>query len=59
MIALALEAGISVVMKNHMYRFNDDTYLQREGGPIGLELTGAVARVFMLWWDDELKKHLL
>ena len=28
--------------------------LQLEGGPIGLELSGALARVFMLAWDRRL-----
>ena len=54
MVALALEIGIKMVMKNHLYRFNNNVYLQREGGPIGLELTGAIARVYMLWWDGQL-----
>ena len=58
MIALALESGITAVMKSYMYRFNDDIYLQKGGGPIGLELTGAIARVFMLWWDDQFMKRL-
>ena len=51
MVALALSEGITVVMKSHMYEFNGETYLQADGGPIGLELTGAIARVFMLNWD--------
>lgn len=51
MIALALEYGVKTVMGNHTYRFNNETYLQSDGGPIGLELTGAISRVFMLHWD--------
>ena len=38
MIALAIESGITAVMKSHIYRFNDDIYLQKDGVPIGLEL---------------------
>ena len=52
MVALAIKTGNKVVMKNHLYQFHGEVYLQHEGGPIGLELTGAVARVFMLWWLD-------
>ena len=37
MVALALE--IKMVMRNHLYQFNNNVYLQREGGPFGLELT--------------------
>ena len=55
MIAVAIEVGITTVMENHLYRFNNNVYLQQEGGPIGLELTGAIARVYMLWWDNQLK----
>merc|ERR1711911_450856 len=34
-----------------LYRVGDKTYQQAEGGPIGLELTGAVSRAFMWRWD--------
>lgn len=53
MIALALEYGISAVMRSHTYQFNGEVFLQDDGGPIGLELTGAIARVFMLSWDKK------
>ena len=58
MIGMAIEAGIKVVMKNHTYRFDGKHFLQTEGGPIGLELTGAVSRVYMLWWDGELMRKV-
>ncbi len=38
-------------MNNHTYKFNGEIFLQNGGGPIGLDLTGAIARVFMLSWD--------
>ena len=38
-------------MSHHVYRVGDNTFLQQEGGPIGLELTGAVSRAFMHRWD--------
>ena len=53
MISLALMHGIRAVMTHHLYTFKGETYLQTEGGPIGLELTGSLARVFMLWWDKQ------
>ena len=58
MVSLALRKGIIAVMKNHIYRFNEKIYLQKEGGPIGLQLTGAIARIFMLWWDREVKERI-
>ena len=54
MIAIALKYGVKTVMENHVYKFNGDLFLQNDGGPIGLELTGAVARIFMLHWDRKL-----
>ena len=54
MISLALEAGVIAVMTHHVYSFAGMTRLQTEGGPIGLEMSGAVARVFMLLWDRKL-----
>ena len=46
-----LEIMIIAVMKHHIYTFNGETRLQSDGGPIGLELTGALARVYMIYWD--------
>ncbi len=51
MIALAVSHGVEACMKNHLYKVGDQVYLQKEGGPIGLELTGAASRAFMWRWD--------
>ena len=37
-------------MGNHIYAFNGTVRLQLEGGPIGNSLSGALAKVYMLWW---------
>ena len=37
-----------------MYSFAGKTYLQQDGGPIGVRLAGAVARVVMGEWDLQL-----
>ena len=58
MISLAIEAGLTAVMRSHLYKFNQEVFLQKEGGPIGLKLTGAISRVFMLWWDREFLKRV-
>ena len=39
-----------------MYAVGDDFYLQASGGPIGLELTGVLARVLMKNWDKRFLK---
>ena len=41
-----------------MYQLDGKVHLQSEGGPIGLELSGALARVIMLIWDRELLQKL-
>ena len=58
MLSLALMKGIQATMKNHLYMLDGKVYHQREGGPIGLQLTGAIARAFMLWWDKKLMERL-
>jgi hypothetical protein len=55
MISLAISIGVQQVLGNHTYKVGDTAYLQTQGGPIGLELTGAVSRPFMMSWD---KKYL-
>ena len=59
MMALALEVGVKATMLGHMYQMDGKVYLQADGEPIGLELSGALARVIMLLWDRELLRRLL
>ena len=58
MIREALRIVLSLIMKNHMYTFNNELKLQNSGGPIGLDLTGVLAQVFMAWWDRILLSKL-
>ena len=51
MIALAVAEGVRACMSHHVYCVGDKTFIQLGGGPIGLELTGAVSRAFMKRWD--------
>ena len=51
MVALALAEGVRACMANHVYCVGDKVFIQQSGGPIGLELTGAVSRAFMCRWD--------
>ena len=43
------------VMGNHAYSFNGINKLQLEGGPIGLKLSGALAKVVMLSWSRRFR----
>ena len=58
MLAKALEIGINAVMNAHVYKFAGEIKAQKQGGAIGLELTGEIAGVFMSWWDKEMKKKM-
>ena len=38
----------------HDFKFNGKVYRQREGGAIGLDLTGVIADIYMCYWDSKL-----
>ena len=48
--------GIKTTMFNHHYIVGEEIRRQLDGGPIGSELTGAVARAYMIWWDDQFMR---
>ena len=54
MLSQVIRVAMLAVLQNHTYQFkNNEARLQSDGGPIGLELAGAMARVIMLWWDKK------
>ena len=59
MISKAVLIGIKTTMFNHHYLVGEEIRRQLDGGPIGSELTGAVARAFMIWWDDQFIKKTM
>ena len=54
----AFEVALKLVMKNHIFTFNDENFKQLNGGAIGVSIAGDVANLFMVWWDRELKVRL-
>ena len=54
----ALRIVLLTVLRTHVYEFAGALKLQKKGGPIGMELTGVIAQVFMVWWDRELRQRL-
>ena len=54
MLGEAMKIAIRFIMKNHIYEFDNHMYKQAKGGPIGLEITGDIANIFMVWWDKQL-----
>ena len=58
MFAKAISVAVEVSMNNHLYKFNNETRLQTEGGSIGVDLTGELAEMQMLIWGNTLKQRL-
>ena len=58
MVTEAMKIVLNVIMKNHIYNFDNVMRRQKEGGPIGIDLTGDLAKVFMTWWDKQVIRRL-
>ena len=58
MITEALKVVLEALMKNHVYEFKEELRKQKEGGAIGIDLTGELAKIYMTWWDKELLEKL-
>ena len=56
MVSRTLQIAVRKFLKNHIYQVDGKVFRQQEGGPIGLEITGVLARLVMLWWDREFIK---
>ena len=48
-VAQVAQKSVLAIFKTHSKKF----YLQKRGGPIGLRSTCCIARLVMLWWDQE------
>jgi hypothetical protein len=58
MLSRLVNKMVVLVMKNHVYQFDGKLYRQKEGGPIGLLLTGTISRIVMLEWDRRYLNRL-
>ena len=58
MLTEALRVVLTFIMKNHVHKFDGTVRKQAKGGAIGLELTGVLAQMFMVWWDREFKARV-
>ena len=54
----ALEIMLITCMDNHVYLFDNTVRIQKQGGPIGLKLTGEIADCLMIDWDKKLLVEL-
>ena len=59
LIKLMLQKAIHTAMSNHYYKFEGTIHKQVDGGPIGDVLAQAGTRLYMVWWDSELKRLIL
>jgi len=58
MLREALSVALTVIMKNHVYTFDNEIRKQTKGVPIGLKSTGVLAQIFMIWLDKEFAARL-
>ena len=58
MFVEAIRIVLKVLLEKHTYNFADEIKRQRKGGAIGMELTGVIAQIFMVWWDREFANRL-
>ena len=52
-LATIVSIMVDLLFSTHLYTFGGATFLQKDGGPIGLRGTCAIARVIMCLWDDK------
>ena len=58
MFTVGICIGVKLIMENHIYRFAGELRKQKSVGPIGIELTGALTDLFMLYWDRKFLNKL-
>ena len=57
-MAACLRIVVKLVFETHCYSFDGKTYLQDDGGPIGLRFTNHVAKIRMNIWAKQVRKVL-
>ena len=58
MTAKMLEIAVIQVMRNNVYNFAGEIWLQSEGGAIGVRATGDIAKAVMVHWDKKFNMLL-
>ena len=56
MVAMVVQKMITTIMSNHMFKWGRDAYLQEDGRPIGLRMTGSTCHAVMDRRCEKLKK---
>ena len=58
MFVEAMRVVLKALLETHVYEFAGEMRRQTKGGPIGMELTGVIAQIFMVWWDRQFVHKL-
>ena len=58
MVSIALGVAMRTILKNHIFKFNDEIRKQASGGAIGVKAAGDIAALFMTWWDGEFLRRV-
>ena len=59
MLSVAVASDVRRVMQCHVFGFMEKVYKQKEGGSIGSQLTGIVAKVRMILWIRRINSKCL
>ena len=58
LFAACLEIGVRSAFKLHLYEFGGKVYHQHDGGPIGMRIAGAAAKIVMGEWSIRMLEIL-
>ena len=58
MVTECIKIALNTLLQNHVYIFDGELRKQKKGGPIGVKLTGIVAKIFMSWWSKQFSDKL-
>ena len=54
-----VEIGVIMVIRNHVYKWKNQYYMQTRGVPTGLRLSGLIGRITMDSWMIQMSKRML
>ena len=58
LIAVMISELVKLCFKCHIYEYGGEWYIQYEGDPIRLRLSGAVANIVMMIWDSKMTEKM-
>ena len=58
LLGIACAKSVEVVMKNHFFTIDKRIFKQKDGSPIGLDMSVEVASLYMSLWDKQFRDKL-